>query len=59
MSEPLVIVFPIYQGVTQLDFTGPLQVLSRLPNALMMRLDKGRLLDPTGSLRFPPKRPDA
>ncbi|CAI1767259.1 DJ-1/PfpI family protein [Serratia entomophila] len=33
MSEPLVIVFPIYQGVTQLDFTGPLQFLRRMPGA--------------------------
>jgi putative intracellular protease/amidase len=30
---PLTIVFPIYPGVTQLDFTGPLQVLARLPGA--------------------------
>jgi cyclohexyl-isocyanide hydratase len=28
---PLVIVFPIYPGVTQLDFTGPHQFFSRLP----------------------------
>ncbi|PYD39602.1 DJ-1/PfpI family protein [Serratia plymuthica] len=33
MSVPLVIVFPIYQGVTQLDFTGPLQFLRRMPDA--------------------------
>ncbi|CAI1879557.1 DJ-1/PfpI family protein [Serratia ficaria] len=33
MSAPLVIVFPIYQGVTQLDFTGPLQFLRRMPGA--------------------------
>ncbi len=33
MSEPLVIVFPIYQGVTQLDFTGPLQFLRHMPGA--------------------------
>ena len=33
MSNPdlLAIVFPIYPGVTQLDFTGPHQVFSRLP----------------------------
>lgn len=31
MADKLVIVFPIYQGVTQLDFTGPHQFLSRLP----------------------------
>ncbi|HGM5493203.1 TPA: hypothetical protein ACKP1B_004922 [Serratia fonticola] len=33
MAETLMIVFPIYQGVTQLDFTGPHQFLSRLPGA--------------------------
>lgn len=33
MSEPLVIIFPIYQGVTQLDFTGPLQFLRHMPGA--------------------------
>ena len=30
-SEPLTIVFPLYPGVTQLDFTGPYQFLVRLP----------------------------
>jgi cyclohexyl-isocyanide hydratase len=30
-SSPLTIVFPIYPGVTQLDFTGPHQFFSRLP----------------------------
>jgi cyclohexyl-isocyanide hydratase len=34
MSSPkLTIVFPLYPGVTHLDFTGPHQVLSRLPGA--------------------------
>lgn len=33
MATALVIVFPIYQAVTQLDFTGPHQFLSRLPEA--------------------------
>ena len=33
MGEPIIIVFPIYQGVTHLDFTGPHQVLTRLPDA--------------------------
>ncbi|MFZ1874518.1 MAG: hypothetical protein WAU54_17320 [Chania sp.] len=32
MAEALVIVFPIYQGVTLLDFAGPYQFLSRLPD---------------------------
>ena len=33
MSEPLSILFAIYPDVTQLDFTGPAQVLSRVPGA--------------------------
>jgi cyclohexyl-isocyanide hydratase len=33
MTETLVIVFPLYQGVTPLDFTGPHQFLSRLSDA--------------------------
>ncbi len=31
--SPTHIVFPLFVGVTQLDFTGPLQFLSRLPGA--------------------------
>ena len=30
--RPLRIVIPLYQGVTQLDFTGPHQFFSRLPD---------------------------
>lgn len=33
MNQSLVVVFALYPGVTQLDFTGPLQVLSRVPGA--------------------------
>src|SRR3954465_5763819 len=33
MSEPLHIGLLLFPKVTQLDFTGPLQVLSRLPGA--------------------------
>lgn len=33
MADKLNIVFVLFPNVTQLDFTGPLQVLSRLPNA--------------------------
>src|SRR5438067_6202106 len=32
-ADPTVIVFALFPGVTQLDFTGPHQVLSRLPGA--------------------------
>jgi transcriptional regulator GlxA family with amidase domain len=33
MTTPFRVVFPLFAGVTQLDFTGPLEVLSRLPRA--------------------------
>ena len=33
MSEPLQIGLLVFPAVTQLDFTGPLQVFSRLPGA--------------------------
>src|SRR5215475_10564392 len=33
MSDPITIVFPIYPGVTHLDFTGPHQFFARLPDA--------------------------
>lgn len=33
MADPLNIVFVLFPNLTQLDFTGPLQVLSRLPDA--------------------------
>ncbi|EIC82603.1 DJ-1/PfpI family protein [Serratia sp. M24T3] len=36
MNKPLTIVFPLYPGVTQLDFTGPWQVLARLSNARLI-----------------------
>jgi cyclohexyl-isocyanide hydratase len=32
MSEPLVIVFALFPNVTQLDFTGPFEVLQRVPD---------------------------
>ncbi len=33
MADPITIVFPLYPGLTQLDFTGPHQFLVRLPGA--------------------------
>jgi cell division transport system ATP-binding protein len=44
-------------GTTVVVATHDLHLLSRIPSAQMMRLDRGRLLDPTGSLRYPPPRP--
>ncbi|WP_205587511.1 hypothetical protein [Rhizobium jaguaris] len=32
MSKPITVVMPVYDGVTQLDFTGPHQFLSRTPD---------------------------
>ena len=32
MSQPISVVVPVYDGVTQLDFTGPHQFLSRAPD---------------------------
>ena len=45
-------------GTTVVIATHDFHLLSRLPHAAMMRLDKGRLLDPTGALRNPPARFD-
>ncbi|MBB4619395.1 cell division ATP-binding protein FtsE [Sphingomonas abaci] len=40
-------------GTTVVVATHDLHLLTRLPQAQMMRLDRGRLHDPTGLLRFP------
>jgi len=41
-------------GTTVVVATHDLQLLRKVPNSLIMRLDKGHLLDPTGALRYPP-----
>jgi cell division transport system ATP-binding protein len=46
-------------GTTLVVATHDLHLISRIADAKMMRLDKGRLSDPTGALRFPPRREDA
>jgi cyclohexyl-isocyanide hydratase len=45
MTSPFRVVFPLFPGVTQLDFTGPLEILSRLPRAecVLASLDGGTL----------------
>ena len=43
-------------GTTVLIATHDLHLLGRVPNARMMRLERGRLNDPTGALRHPPRR---
>ena len=40
-------------GTTVVVATHDFHLLSRVQHATMMRLDKGRLLDPTGALRYP------
>lgn len=41
-------------GTTIIIATHDLPLISMIPHAHMIRLEKGRLMDPTGSLRFPP-----
>lgn len=36
MAEPFVIVFALYPNITQLDFTGPFEVLRRVPGAKLI-----------------------
>ncbi len=42
-------------GTTIIVATHDIHLLQDIENAQMMRLDKGRLADPTGSLKHPPK----
>jgi len=44
-------------GTTVVVATHDVQLLKKVPDSLIMRLDKGRLSDPTGALRYPPRRP--
>ena len=46
--EPIVVLFPIYPGVTHLDFTGPHQVLLCCTDLALLR---GRLIGREGFLR--------
>ncbi|NND49959.1 MAG: cell division ATP-binding protein FtsE [Rhizobiales bacterium] len=43
-------------GTTVVVATHDVHLLKKVPESLIMRLDKGRLSDPTGALRFPPRR---
>ena len=45
------------QGTTVVVATHDLDLLRKVPDSLIMRLDRGRLADPTGALRYPPRRP--
>ncbi|MEL7189281.1 MAG: cell division ATP-binding protein FtsE [Pseudomonadota bacterium] len=42
-------------GTTIVVATHDVHLLKKVPDSLIMRLNKGRLSDPTGALRFPPK----
>jgi cyclohexyl-isocyanide hydratase len=47
------VVFALYPGVTQLDFTGPLEVFSRLPQArCLLGATEGGTLQASGGLTF-------
>ena len=46
-------------GTTVVVATHDVHLLQKLPDSHIMRLDKGRLSDPTGALRYPPRRPAA
>ena len=43
-------------GTTVVVATHDVHLLRKVPESLIMRLDKGRLGDPTGALRYPPRR---
>ncbi len=44
-------------GTTVVVATHDLHLLQKVPDSMIMRLDKGRMSDPTGALRYPPRRP--
>jgi cell division transport system ATP-binding protein len=43
-------------GTTVVVATHDLHLLQKVPESMIMRLDKGRMSDPTGALRYPPRR---
>ena len=43
-------------GTTVIVATHDVHLLQKVPDSLIMRLNKGQLADPTGALRFPPRR---
>jgi cell division transport system ATP-binding protein len=40
-------------GTTVVVATHDMHLLQKVPGSLIMRLDKGRMSDPTGALRYP------
>ena len=57
MAARLILLFDALNklGTTIVVATHDIHLLSRVANADMMRLDRGRLADPTGALRYPPR----
>lgn len=43
-------------GTTVVVATHDVHLLRKVPDSLIMRLDRGTLADPTGALRYPPRR---
>ena len=58
-DQKLVIVFALFPGVTQLDFTGPHLVFSRLPGATVILASRaGGTVEADGiAFAGPPRRP--
>lgn len=53
MSAPFTVVFALYPRITQLDFTGPFEVFSRLPDArCVLASTRGGELDAGNGLHF-------
>jgi cell division transport system ATP-binding protein len=46
-------------GSTVVVATHDVHLLKKVPDSLIMRLDRGRLSDPTGALKYPPRRQSA
>ncbi|MEM9085953.1 MAG: cell division ATP-binding protein FtsE [Pseudomonadota bacterium] len=46
-------------GTTVVVATHDVNLIQKLPDSLIMRLNRGRLSDPTGALRYPPARSKA
>ena len=46
-------------GTTVVVATHDIHLLQKVPDSLIMRLSKGELADPTGALRYPPRREGA
>jgi cyclohexyl-isocyanide hydratase len=52
MTAPVIIVFPVFPGLTQLDFTGPYQVLVRTPGTELIVASVGGAPISTTGLTF-------